>query len=244
MTASAALPLLTQLCFGLHIAAGIATLVSGAVALGVQKGSPLRRKSGAFFAWSMLAVGVSADYLAVVRPDQIANLIIGTFTIYLIATSWMTVRRKEFSVGPGERIAFGAIVCLLAPFLVLSAQLALGLRPLLNCAVPLVGVVRIAIFVITLMLGVAAIGDARLLLAGGISGNRRIRRHLWRMGVGLTFAAGSAFTNGLPHLLPAAAHVPLMLLFVPQLAVLALVIFWIVRVGFAESYSEVGRTQG
>jgi hypothetical protein len=222
----------------------MAALLAGAVALGVQKGGPLHRTSGTVFAWSMLALGVSADYLAVVRPDQLANLIIGTFTIYLVATSWMTVRRKEYSVGPGEKIAFGAIICLVAPFLVLSAQLALGLRPLLNSAVPLAGVVRIAIFVITSILLLAAIGDARLLLAGGISGTRRIRRHLWRMGLGLTFAAGSAFTNGLPRLLPPTAHVPLTLLFVPQLAVLALVIFWIVRVGFSESYREVGTTQG
>jgi hypothetical protein len=191
----------------------------------------------------MLVLGVSAGYLAVVRPDQLANLIIGTFTIYLVATSWMTVRRKEYSVGLGDKIAFGAIFCLAAPFLVLSAQLALGLRPLFNSAVPLVGVVRIAIFAITSILVMAAIGDTRLLLAGGISGTRRIRRHLWRMGLGLTFAAGSAFTNGLPRLLPPTAQVPLVLLFVPQLAVLALVIFWIVRVGFFESYSQVGRSQ-
>jgi len=244
VTAPAHLPLLIQLGFGFHIAAGVTGLLAGAVALGVQKGSPLQRKSGTVFAWSMLAVGVSADYLAVVRPDQLPNVIIGTFTIYLVATSWMTVRRTEYSIGPGERIAFAALVCLLAPFLVLSVQLALGLQPFLNSAVPLVGVVRIAVFVITFMLVMAAIGDARLLWAGRISGTRRIRRHLWRMGLGLAFAAGSAFTNGLPRLLPPTAHVPLVLLFAPQLTVLALVIFWSVRVGFGESYREVSRAPG
>src|SRR6266516_7016977 len=44
----------------------------------------------------------------------------------------------------------------------------------------------------------AAIGDAKLVLAGGISGARRIGRHLWRMCLGITLAAGSAFTNGFP----------------------------------------------
>ena len=43
-----------------------------------------------------------------------------------------------------------------------------------------------------------AIGDAKLVLAGGISGARRIGRHLWRMCLGITLAAGSAFTNGFP----------------------------------------------
>jgi uncharacterized membrane protein len=235
------MPLFTQLSFGFHIAAGIAALLAGAIALAVRKGSPLHRRTGAVFAWSMLCLGVSADYLAVVRPDQIANLIIGTFSIYLVATSWMTVRRKEYSIGVGEKIAFGVIVCLAAPFIVLSAQLVFGFQPYLKSAVPFVGVVRVAIFVITFMLAMAAIGDVRLLLTGGISGTRRIGRHLWRMCLGLTFAAGSAFTNGLPRLLPPTAHVPLLLLFIPQLTTFAIMIFWIVRVRFTGSYGRDSR---
>jgi hypothetical protein len=99
-------------------------------------------------------------------------------------------------------------------------------------------VVRVAIFVITFMLAMAAIGDARSVLAGGISGAKRIGRHLWRMCLGLTFAAGSAFTNGLPRLLPPGMHVPLLWLFVPQLAALALMFFWIIRVRFMGWYHE------
>jgi uncharacterized membrane protein len=238
------MPLFTQLSLGFHIAAGVAALLAGTLALAVRKGSPLHRKTGAVFAWSMLCLGVSADYLAVVRPDEIANLIIGTFTIYLVVTSWLTVLRNEHSIGVGEKIAFGVIVCLAAPFIVLSTQLGLGFQPFLKSAVPLVGVVRVAIFVITFMLAIAAIGDARLLLAGGISGIRRIGRHLWRMCLGLAFAAGSAFTNGLPRLLPPTAHVPLLLLFIPQLLVLAIMIFWMVRVRFTGSYDDSGGTPG
>jgi len=97
-------------------------------------------------------------------------------------------------------------------------------------AVPIEGPVRVALYSFTFLVSMAAIGDARLVLAGGITGARRIGRHLWLMCLGPTFAAGSAFTNGLPRLLPNTVHVPLILLFVPQLSSLAVLIFWMVRV--------------
>lgn len=37
----------------------------------------------------------------------------------------------------------------------------------------------------------AAIGDGRMMLAGGIQGTRRLARHLWRMCFGLFIATGS-----------------------------------------------------
>jgi hypothetical protein len=56
------------------------------------------------------------------------------------------------------------------------------------------------------------------------------------MCLGLTLAAGSAFTNGLPRLLPKTVHVPLIFLFIPQLSSLALLIFWVIRVRFTGWY--------
>jgi hypothetical protein len=121
----------------------------------------------------------------------------------------------------------------------LSFQLATGMQPSFKSAVPLEGPVRIAIYSFTFFVAMAAIGDAKLVLAGGIAGARRIGRHLWRMCLGLTFAAGSAFTNGLPRLLPKTVHVPLIFLFIPQLSSLVLLIFWMIRVRFTGWYREL-----
>lgn len=129
----------------------------------------------------MLVMAVLADYLAIVMPEQIPNLFIGTFTIYLVATAWLTVRRNERSVGLAEKIALIVILCLVIPFAILSFQLAIGLTPSFKSATPLEGPVRIAIYCFTFFVAVAAIGDVRLVLAGGITGARRIGRHLWRM---------------------------------------------------------------
>jgi uncharacterized membrane protein len=222
----------------LHVIAGTIALFSGIVAVSARKGARTHAVAGKVFFLSMVAMAAFADYLAVAMPEQIPNLFIGTFTIYLVATAWLTVWRKERSVGIPEKIALFVILCLCVPFIILSFQLATGLTPSFKSAVPLEGPVRIAIYCFTFFVAIAAIGDARLVLAGGITGARRIARHLWRMCLGLTFAAGSAFTNGLPRLLPATVHVPLILLFIPQLAALALLIFWLIRVRFTGWYKK------
>ena len=128
------------------------------------------------------------------------------------------------------------ILFLCVPFAILSFELVTGLEPSFKSPVLLEPPVRIAIYVFTFMVAMAAIGDIRLMIAGGITGRRRIGRHLWRMCLGLTLAAGSAFTNGLPRLLPRTKHIPLIFLFLPQFASLGVLIFWMIRVRFTAWY--------
>ena len=227
---------MTKLALILHVVAGTISLFVGIVALSSRKGGRAHRLSGTVFFVSMLAMAVLADYLAVAIPEQIPNLFIGTFTIYLVATAWLTVQRKERSAGVPEKVALLVALCLCLPFAILSFQLATGSEPSFKSATPFEGPVRVAIYIFTFFVATAAIGDARLVWTGGVTGARRIGRHLWRMCLGLTFAAGSAFTNGLPRLLPETVQVPLILLFIPQLAALLLMIFWMIRVRFTGWY--------
>ena len=162
-------------------------------------------------------------------PDQIVNVFISLFALYLISTAWLTVRRKDGTIGHPEKVALVVGLCLCAPFAILSFQLATGLTPMFTTAVPFEGPVLIAIYGFTCVLAIAAIGDARLVFAGGISGVSRISRHLWRMCLGLTLAAGSGFTNGLARLLPGPYHVPTAF-FLPQFIPLGLLVFWLIRV--------------
>lgn len=229
---------MTKLALILHVFAGTIALFAGTVAVFSRKGGRTHRAAGTVFFVSMLVMAAFADYLAVAIPDQIPNLFIGTFTIYLVATAWLTVRRKERSAGIAEKIALVVILCLCVPFVILSFQLATGLAPFVKSATPFEGPVLVAIYTFTFLVVMAALGDARLVWSGGVSGTRRIGRHLWRMCLGLALAAGSAFTNGLPRLLPKNLHIPLFLLFVPQLFVLALLIFWLIRVRFTGWYKD------
>jgi hypothetical protein len=80
----------------------------------------------------------------------------------------------------------------------------------------------------------AAAGDLRLILRGGISGVQRIARHLWRMCFALFFASAFFFL-GQQKVMPAFMHGS-PLLFVPAIAPLVLMIFWLFRVRFANRY--------
>jgi hypothetical protein len=231
-----------MLAYVLHIGAGTIGLASGLVAAFARKGGYVHRKAGIIFGVSMLVMAMFAAYLAVAVPGQIVNLFIGTFVFYLVATAWMTVHRREGTSGLFEKIALFVALCLCAPFALLAFQLAAGLAPSFKSAVPFEGAVLIAIYTFTSVLALAAIGDAKLVLAGGISGAPRIARHLWRMSLALTLAAGSFFTNALPRLLPGPMHVT-PIFFLPQLLGLGFLIFWTIRVRFTASIMTQPRTQ-
>jgi uncharacterized membrane protein len=219
----------TALAFVIHISAGAVGLVSGSIAVLARKGGYLHRKAGTVFVASMVVSALLAIYLGFAVPDQITNVFIGILALYLVATAWMTVRRREGASGFFEKLAFLIALCLCAPFAVLTFQLAVGLPPLFVSAVPFKGPVLIAIYVFTTVLAIAAIGDARVAFAGGLSGVPRISRHLWRMCLGLTLAVGSGFTNGFARLLPGHYHVPTGF-FLPQFLPLGLMMFWMIRV--------------
>jgi hypothetical protein len=82
----------------------------------------------------------------------------------------------------------------------------------------------------------AAAGDLRLILRRGILGAQRITRHLWRMCFALFIAAGSFFL-GQQQVFPASVRGS-PFLFVPVLAILALMIFWLCRVRFTSIYKK------
>jgi uncharacterized membrane protein len=230
---------MTLLVFFIHIAAGAVGLISGAIAVFAPKGGYLHRRAGTIFVASMLVTAVFAVYLGFAVPDQITNVFIGTFALYLVATAWMTVRRRQGASRIFEKLALFVSLCLCAPFAILTFQLAAGLPPLFVSAVPFKGPILIAIYAFTTVLALAAIGDARIAFGGEISDVARISRHLWRMCLALTLATGSGFTNGFARLLPGPYHVP-MSFFLPQFVPLGLMIFWMIRVraaGWRRSYA-------
>jgi hypothetical protein len=95
----------------------------------------------------------------------------------------------------------------------------------------------------------AASGDVRMLVGGGVFGARRIARHLWRMCFGLFIAAGSFFLGpsnrplrllsavGLgQHLSPSLFSTTLYSIL--SILPLILLIFWLVRVRFTNAYQS------
>jgi uncharacterized membrane protein len=223
-----------------HIAAGSLGLLSGTAAMLFRKGSPRHALAGRIFVVAMLTMAGVAVYLAIVR-DQPSNIRGGIFTFYLIGTAWLTARRRD-----GETRSFDWVVLLI--------PLALGIVTWMNgLSIVRSGVdapdgvpVGMTCFLGSVML-LAAAGDVRMLVGGGVAGANRIARHLWRMCFGLFIAAGSFLLGpsnrplrllsaaGIgQHLSPAlfSTGVYLTLTLLP----LILLVYWLVRVRRTDFY--------
>jgi hypothetical protein len=226
----------------LHISAGIVGLLSGTAAISFRKGSPGHVLAGRVFVVSMLIMAVAAVCLAIVRhqPNNIGG---GILTFYLIATAWLTARRRD-----GQTSRFDWIV-LLIPLALGILTWTNGLKIVRSGAYEQDGVpVGMTFFMGSVML-LAAAGDLRMLLRGGILAAQRIARHLWRMCFGLFIAAGSFFMGpqnrplrllaalGIGrHLSPVFFSITLYLIL--TVLPLILLIFWLLRVRFSNTFKS------
>jgi uncharacterized membrane protein len=224
----------------LHILAGTTGLLSGTAALCFRKGSRRHALVGRIFVISMLAMAAGAIYLAIVKhqPNNIGG---GILTFYLIGTAWLTARRRRGETSPFDWVA------LLIPLAIGILGWMNGIEALRSPSgtkydVP--GGMHLFMGSICLL---AAAGDVRMLLRGGIVGAPRIARHLWRMCFGLFIAAGSFFfgPSNRPlrlltqvgvgqHLSPAFFSTTLYLIL--TVLPLFLLVFWLLRVRFSNLY--------
>jgi hypothetical protein len=226
-----------------HICAGSLGLLSGTAAMCFRKGSPRHVLAGRIFVASMLTMGALAAYLAIVRhqPNNIGG---GILTFYLIGTAWLTARRRD---GETSRFDWVALLIPLAIGVLLWMN---GIKVLRSGAGSPDGVPVGMMFFMGSVCLLAAAGDVRMLVHGGVLGAKRIARHLWRMCFGLFIAAGSFFlgpsnrplrllsTVGLgKHLSPALFSTTLYLIL--TILPLILLIFWLVRVRFRNAYRKV-----
>ena len=225
-----------------HICAGTVGLLSGTAAIVFRKGSPRHVLAGKIFVAAMLTMAVGATYLAIVK-HQSSNIGGGILTFYLIGTAWLTARRKD---GETSRLDW---VLLLIPLTLSILTLISGVKIVRSGASSQDGVpVGMNFFMGSIMM-LAAAGDVRMLLRGGLFGAKRIARHLWRMCFGLFIASGSFFLGpsnrplrllsrvGLGQHLPAALFSTALYMFLTLLP-LILLIFWLLRVRFSSAYQR------
>ncbi len=210
----------------LHISAGIVGILSGTAAMSFRKGSPRHALAGKVFVIAMLTMAASAVSLAVMR-HQVNNVGGGVLTFYLVGTAWLTARRRD-----GETSRFDWAV-LLIPLAIGIGGWINGLEALHSPTGSKYGVPSgMHLFMGSVCL-LAAAGDVRLRLRGGVFGLQRITRHLWRMCFGLFIATGSFFLGQGRKVFPAFV-LKTGILFVPAILPLILLIFWVIRVRFKE----------
>jgi hypothetical protein len=213
----------------LHIIAGTLGMLSGFVAVLLLKGSRRHGLAGNVFVIAMLCLSASGVYLAIMK-SQPGNILGGTLTFYLVATAWLTARRRDGEPGIFD---WGALLVILAVGVV---QVTYGLEAAMSQTGLKYGYPPWPYFFMGSVALLAAAGDVRMLVRRGISGTQRIARHLWRMCFALFIAAASIFLARqqiFPALLQKAG-VLILLSFLP----LVLMIFWLIRVRFTNAYKE------
>src|SRR6202158_291823 len=94
----------------LHIIAGTLGMLSGFVAVFLRKGSRRHGLAGNVFVIAMLSLSASGVYMAIVK-SQPGNILGGALTFYLVATAWMTARRRDGQPGIFD---WGALLVVLA----------------------------------------------------------------------------------------------------------------------------------
>ncbi|HYC98225.1 hypothetical protein [Brevundimonas sp.] len=218
---------LAQTALVLHISGGAVGLVSGFVALAAPKGRRVHRAAGKVFVLAMAVMAFFALVVALQRGQPL-NAIAGAFALYLIGTAWLAVRRPQGTVGRAETAG------LLAASAIAATGLAVALRGAGGDGVP-----GPALYVFAGVAALAAAADLSVILRRGVSGPSRIARHLWRMCTALFIASGSFFLGQMDEI-PQALRGPH--LFVPALAPLAALLFWMIRTHLARTFKSVPAT--
>jgi hypothetical protein len=175
----------------------------------------------------MLTMAAAAVYLAILK-HQTPNILAGFLAFYLITTGWLTARRGD---GQTSRFDWGV---LLIPLAGGSWVWFIGLEKLFSHASPNDGVPIVMDFFIGSVMLLAAAGDIRMMVRGGLFGTKRLVRHLWRMCFGLFIATGSFFL-GQQQVFPAVLRGSILLIVLAVLPLIVL-IFWLFRVRFTDAY--------
>lgn len=203
----------------LHIGGGSVAILTGYGAAFVRKGAELHRKLGKVFVVAMLLMAAFGTALSV-PIHQPGNIGGGILAAYLVITGWMTIRQKPATVGGFEK------TIVLLPLGVSVLFLAWGIQSTLNGG-KLYGYASVLYYTFSGLAALFAVLDVRAIMRGGVSGMQRIRRHLWRMCVGLFFAAGSFFL-GQQKVMPQFMHGS-PVLYLLALAPLGIMIYWLFR---------------
>lgn len=215
----------------IHIIAGLLGLISGAIALSTRKGAKLHRGSGTIFVYAMLIVSITGTIMGLILSEM-AAVLPGALTFYLLLTSYLTVRRKAV-----QKFSWIDVCAMLIGLTIGIASVRFGFMALESASGSTEEGLAMTYFMFGVVALLATTGDIRMMLAGRIQGTQRIARHLWRMCFALFLASISLFigqSQVFPEPLRSSGLLP-----IPVLLVILLMFYWLVRVLFTQWYRRV-----
>jgi hypothetical protein len=203
-----------------HFGSGLIALVAGFAAIAARKGGVWHRRTGVVFTAAMITSGLFIVGIAAYanKPGMVVG---GALTAYLVFTALLTVRPVANDRRVNVILAVAAVLLALG---ILIPSLMVLRRP--ETATPGIPIFMPILLGTVAML--AAIGDVRMIRAGGIHGSRRVARHLWRMCFGMFIATGSFFFGQVKFIPEPLRIMPLLAIL--GVAPLAVLLYWTWRV--------------
>jgi uncharacterized membrane protein len=209
----------------IHISGATIGLISGAMSMIFRKGGSLHRLAGNVFFGSMLLMSSTAAYYAAFVHPIALNVTAATLTFYLVSTAWWVAHRRDGRTSAFDygALLFVALVVMRAFLYGVEAANSVGGR---KDHMPAAGY-----FIFGSIALLFGLSDVRMLIRGGVSGAKRIARHLWRMCFALLITALS-FYPGQAKLVPAwrGSFLP----FIPVILLVIAMFYWLIRVSFAK----------
>lgn len=204
-----------------HICAATIGLLSGYLAIFLRKGSGWHAAAGNVYVVAMLSMSSSAALIATFMHPIMLNVVVALLTFYLVSTAWWAARRRDGGIGLFD---VGAFLFIFADAVfAFGSGIKAGGRAGLKDGIPVT-----IYFVFGSIALLLALSDVRMLVRGGVSGARRIGRHLWRMCLALLIATFSLYP-GQAKLFPKWLRAT-NLLSIPHVLLIGAMFFWLYRV--------------
>lgn len=214
-----------------HIAAGTLSLLAGAAAMVLRKGSRRHALAGDIFVVAMLLMTGTGTIMSIAIVPVMGNVMGGLLTMYMVITAWATAYRQPRQTGTHEYLgmAFGIAIGV--------AGIVFGMEAASRTPQ------RLHMYPATFYYvfgGIALVGatlDARMIAHGGFSGSQRTARHLSRMCLAM-FMATMSFFIGQAKLLPDWVR-EMRINVVPVLLVVGALLFWLVKIRLLPALKRV-----
>jgi len=204
----------------IHISGATIALFAGAMAVVFRKGSGWHAVSGNVFFVSMIAMTTSAAYIASTsRPNRL-NFEVAVLTCYLVVTAWVAARRREGKTGLFD---WAALLLVLADGV---AGLTWGFMAVARGRLDHMPAAPFFIFGAVALW--CASNDIRMLARGGVTGPRRVARHLWRMCLALLITGLSLYPGQAKLFSPALRNTNLLI--APQIMLIGFMLISLIRV--------------
>lgn len=208
-----------------HFTVGCLSIVSGFIAFSTKKGQRLHRSTGAVFLVSMALLTASGLWMSLVR-EILFTVFLSAIAFHLFSTGWAAAgSNKKMSrlVTKTSPILSGSIAVGAVYAGTLAAKAPDGvLNELQPDVFYTLATTSLLIFVL----------DSSFVLDIRPSEQRRITRHVWRMGFAFFLATG-IFFFGNNHVLPEVLRTPI-LLSAPVILVVLWTLYFVFRTQFAK----------